>query len=160
MIKKLVYLRFLIAISLVILITGCATNSFLPVKPNISVTGIKLDKFAFKQQSFYLHLTVDNPNRFDIPVLNTDFNVAFNNKKLVSASSKELKLLKAGQKTTIPLQFSTNFIKTWSDFSEILRNRQLNFDYRVSGSLSLDAKYFPIAVPFSKSGNLLSKIQK
>jgi len=145
---------------MLLIVSGCATNSFLPVKPEISVKGIKLDKFAFKQQSFILQLTVDNPNLFDIPVLNTKFNVAFNSKKLVSASSNKLRLLKAGKKTTIPLQFSTNFIKTWSDFSEIIRKRQLNFDYDVSGNLSLDAKYFPVSVPFRKSGSLISKLKK
>lgn len=145
---------------MLLIVSGCATNSFLPVKPDISVTGMKLDKFAFKKQSFSLQLTVDNPNLFDIPVLNTNFDIAFNNKKIVSASSNKLRILKAGQKTIIPLQFSTNFIKTWSDFSNILKQKKLNFNYDVSGSLSLDAKYFPIDIPFNKSGNLLSSLKK
>lgn len=143
---------------LLILLSGCATNSVLPVKPEVSVAGLTLEKFGFEQQSFLIELAIDNPNRFDIPLLSTDFSIALSDRQIASGQTSNKLRLKAEKQTIVPIRFTGNIIKTWRDFSEVIRKKKLSSNYAISGNLNLDTKYFPLAIPFQKAGDLVSAV--
>lgn len=136
-----------------ILVSGCATDSVLPESPEISISNVDIKDVGLNSQAFLFNLNVANPNKFSLPLSGVEFDLKFSDVLVGSGSHKESVSLVAQGDTAIPIEVGTNLLETMENFKSLLLTGKLNMDYKLSGKLLMVGE--SVGIPFTVNGNLL-----
>ena len=147
-------LRQLTLLLLVLMLGACATSSLLPVKPEVSVQSIRLGKIGISEQELIFGLSVNNSNRFSIPISGSNFKATFGGQQVASGSTQQDLVLGASGTTIVPLIVKSQIIKSMGDLGRALTSGTLNLDYTIEGQLDVDLAVFPFGIPFKLNGNV------
>ena len=142
------------------LLSGCATGSLLPVSPKVRVESVQLGQFNLQNQQFVFNLAVENRNRFAIPVLSTDFSVKFAGNQLASGQNSDKISLVASGTTLVPIRVDMRLYESITEFLAALARGKLDLDYQLDGTFKVSAVSFPVDIPFSLHGSVLSQFTR
>lgn len=143
-----------------VLLSACATGSFMPVSPTVKVESVQLGKFDLQQQQFIFKLAVQNSNRFAIPVMGTDFRVKFAGNEFASGHHSDKISLTALGTTHVAIRVNTRLYESITQLLAALANGKLNLNYQLDGAFKVSAASFPVDIPFSLQGSVLSQFRE
>lgn len=119
------------------LLTACANVPLQTVSPQVSLADFKLLNMGLMKQDYRLKLRLQNPNSFPLPISGMNYQLRLNDKEFTHGESKQAVTIPASGEEFLEIDVASNLMRIldeWKDWKAIF-NR--NFDYRLSGNLSV-----------------------
>ncbi len=137
------------SILLLFSLTSCSSTGIKGVvePPTVKVHKVEMGSFNLRGGTATFILSIQNPNRFPIPLAGFDYGLSLNGTAVARGNKEQRVTIPAGgsQKVTVPLSLS--FTNMMSLLPGLLRNRSVN--YALDGSVHLP--WFK--VPFKRNGS-------
>ncbi|WP_273431497.1 LEA type 2 family protein [Chitinibacter tainanensis] len=135
----------------VVLLSSCSVipNGF--EKPQVSLAGISVGKLGLVEQQFVLHLRVQNPNNYEIPLDGLQVKVALNGQHFAQGVTNEkLDLPRLGEKV-VKLNVTTNLSGVFKQI-QALQLGSAKLKYELTGKVY--APLLPGGLSFERTGEL------
>ena len=137
-------------VTVLVLLSACAGLPLQPKTPEISLTGIKVEKLGLDEQRFRIQLHLRNPNNFALPVRGLDYALQLNGQKFAEGASTRPITVPALGESELELSVAGRLQSALPQILALGTGSSLN--YSLSGNVSLSD--FPLKIPFSKDGKI------
>lgn len=135
------------------LAVACSTLSgSKPQTPVVELADISLSRLGLSSQEFAVTLDVFNPNKFDLPIRNLDFNVSVKDEQVISGSHGERLLLAADSSTQTTVSVQTRLNRILQQILLLTASDVKALDYTISGFVELEN--WPVRIPFTVNRSL------
>ena len=128
-------------------VTSCQTIGNFIQEPKVSVSSVDLDKISFSGADMICHLDVQNPNGFDIPFPQVDWELFINSGSFISGTLTNSSKLAANKTVTVDVPFSVTYAGLYKSFSSLMDSTEAS--YRIALALK-----FPTVLLSDKTFNL------
>jgi len=126
------------ALSFVSLLT-CQTLSTALQDPKVSIQSVDLTNINFNGARLLCKVQVENPNAFEIPFPETDWECFINSNSFVKGTIKNNNRIRARNKTVIEVPVSLSYLEMLNTFKSIKGSRNVKY------KIALDLKFaFPL----------------
>lgn len=142
----------LIALSLILLLLGCAAVSKLIQKPSVTFQKARLTDFSFSDLTLNIDLAVRNPNPIGVSLAGYDYEFMINNKKFLAGEATQKVRVLANATSTVSIPIGIKFKKLYELFSAAKSSDEL--PYQVAGHVLVNLPIGPFRIPFSAKGKL------
>lgn len=138
---------------LILLSTGCAnTLSVKPQSPTVKVAGVSPINLSLTDTRLNFSLLVQNPNGFNLPVRNLDFDAFFAGKRIARGKSNQSVTIPANGEAIIDVGVSTGLSQILKHVKSMFDQQDFNLNYGVKGQVKL--ANWPAKIPFNVEGRL------
>ena len=137
-----VFLSLLLSVLL-----SCQTISSIIQEPKVSVSSVDLDKINFNGIDMICRLNVENPNGFDIPFPEIDWQLYINANSFINGILKNDTRLKGNGTVTVDVPFSVTYTGLYNTFTSLLDSKEAAYQ------IALGLK-FPLPLLDDKTYNL------
>jgi len=150
--------RFLIFVSLIFFITGCAELLQLlqqssMKKPTASVIDAKMTGLSFSQADLLFDIKIDNPNNVAISLAGLDYGLQINKNSLFSGTKNDALNIDAKGFSTIQIPLSLKYEDIYKTVKTL--TSQDKSSYTFNGGVSFDLPVLgKFRIPLSKTGEL------
>jgi LEA14-like dessication related protein len=139
---------FLALLSLLVLgISSCQSIGALLQEPKVSLGSVDLSQINFNGVDLIARLNVENPNAFDIPFPEVDWEFFINSASFVNGTVTNDTRLRANRSVTVDVPFSVSYAGLYNSFTSLLNTPEA--PYRVALGVR-----FPIPLLDTKTFNL------
>ena len=136
--------------SVMVLLSACTGLPLQPKTPEISLTGIQVEKLGLDEQRFRIRLRLHNPNNFALPVRSLDYALQLNGQKFAEGASTRPITVPALGESELELEVAGRLQNALPQIVALGTGSSLN--YSLSGNVALSD--FPLKIPFSKQGKV------
>lgn len=134
---KTVYLstlRLAVSLVLTLVITGCSQLGI--EKPNVSLTNISLgESNSFLGTSVIIDLKITNPNGIALPLSAMSYSLSFNDAKLLSGVTNDLKSIAAYGSQDVSLTLDANVLALPKLLVALNKSRDVNYAFDATLSM-------------------------
>ncbi|MBE9610431.1 LEA type 2 family protein [Chitinilyticum piscinae] len=134
-----------------LVLAGCAANTGLFQRPQVNISGIRIEELGLLEQRFELQLRVSNPNGFAIPLDGLKASLEVNGKPFAEGLSNQKISLAALSDTTVKIKVTSNLASALKTLNRLMAADQ-PLNYRATGTLYLPM--VPGGVDFDRSGEV------
>jgi LEA14-like dessication related protein len=131
-------------------------------KPTLSVTGVRVTDFSFKEMELTYSVKVNNPNPVALHMLSYDYNFKVNDHSFVKGNQKKRLNIASSGSSTIQIPMRVNFHDLYSLFNSLKSKGQAG--YQLLADLHFNLPVLgDVKVPLKKNGKIpmikLPKVQ-
>jgi LEA14-like dessication related protein len=145
-------MNLFVQLTVLTLVTSCASSSQLIQSPSVSLNGIRMSQFNYSGQIFVLSFDVSNPNPYPLPVKSIRYHLQLADERFASGESPSDFSVPASGDGAFDLSVELNLLKSAPQVASLLRGGMGEpVLYKLSGSLGIDIPFVE-PVPFSTSG--------
>ena len=145
--KNINIVSMCLLLAAVFAILSCQTISSIIQEPKVSVRSVDLDKISFNGIDMICRLNVENPNAFDIPFPEIDWQLFINTNSFISGTLKNDTRLGRNRTVTVDVPFSVTYSGLYNTFTSLWDSKEAAY------KIALGVR-FPIALLESKTFNL------
>ncbi|BAZ93235.1 uncharacterized protein FOKN1_0833 [Thiohalobacter thiocyanaticus] len=138
------------ALALLLLLAGCSHFLTRPEAPSVSLNNLQLVEATLFEQRYLLHLRIQNPNNFDLPISGMSYRLLLNGREFATGVSRDLETLPAYGEQVITVSVVSNLLRIYEQLRSPGDGEA--FSYALEGSISLQGLRAPL--PFSQRGEL------
>jgi LEA14-like dessication related protein len=157
--------KLLLCCVLSLLFSSCQTLQNLSnniSKPTLSVTGVRVTDFSFKEMELTYSVKVNNPNPVALHMLSYDYNFKVNDHSFIKGNQKKRLNIASSGSSTIQIPMRVNFHDLYSLFSSLKNKGQAG--YQLLADLHFNLPVLgDVKVPLKKNGKIpmikLPKVQ-
>lgn len=142
--------------ALLILISGCSYFPTRPEPPMVSLTNMELVDATLFEQRYRLHLRIQNPNNFELPIEGMRYTLVLNGREFASGVSNDIETLPAYGEVVVPVTLVSNLFRVYEQLRHPDPDRKA-FTYAIEGSLNL--RGLPTSLPFNHRGEIPLQLQ-
>lgn len=139
-----------ISLLTLIFLGGCASFFQRPDPPRISLASIRPVDIGLFEQRYRLRLRVQNPNPSDLLIKGMDYTLYLNEQQFAHGVSPESATVPAYGEQIVEVDVVSNLARLFDQFSELGRQRSLN--YRLVGGIRLAD--MAARIPFEYQGEI------
>ena len=133
------------------LLAGCAAMSKVrPEPPTVSVASVRPLNLSLRKQRLRFRLLVENPNGFELPLEGLDFVATLGGDRVARGSSDEDVIIPANGSAEVSVDVTAGIDSVVDRLRAMVRNRTIDLDYTVAGTVSL--ANWPRPIPFDVDG--------
>ena len=155
-IKRVVFLTAIIA-SVLASLSGCsAVPHHKPESPQVAVESVRLIGLSLKSQTLGLTLRVSNPNNYDLPIKQLNFNALIAGDLIAQGESTEQVTIPANGEAFMEVSVKAGLGKLITPILSAGIDQSSDLNYQVTGTLKLSN--WPATIPFNVSGELEDKL--
>ncbi|WP_426416416.1 LEA type 2 family protein [Aestuariirhabdus sp. LZHN29] len=147
------YLQRVLALLLLMALTGCASLQPEYEKPRLNVTGIELLPAEGLSQRFKIGLRILNPNSTALPLEGIFYSVSIEGYELLSGASGDIGDVPAYGESEFDVTASTDVFNGARLLHELLSNPRSELSYSFKGRLDLSDWWIP-SVRVEESGEI------
>jgi len=134
--------------SLILLTSACSTMLAVePISPTVRVTGVSPINLSLTDTRLNFSLLVSNPNSFNLPIRNLDFDAFFAGKEIAKGSSNKAVTIPANGDAVIEVSVSAGLTKILKHVKTMFDAQNFNLNYGVKGKVKL--ANWPTKIPFN-----------
>ncbi|MCL2833315.1 MAG: LEA type 2 family protein [Treponema sp.] len=126
---------------------SCQTLASIVQEPKVSVRTVDLDKISFTGADMICRLDVENPNAFDIPFPEVDWELYINSNQFISGILSNSTKLGANRTVTVDVPFSVTYAGLFNTFTSLIDSDEAG--YRIALGIK-----FPLRLIGDKTFNL------
>jgi LEA14-like dessication related protein len=126
--KKLIFM--LTVLFTILAFTNCETLPSVVQEPVISLHSVDLASLSFNGAQLICKVQVRNPNRFNIPFPETDWEFFINANSFISGTVKNNRQIRAQTTTIVDVPVNLNYLEIFNTFRSLKGNREAG--YRVA----------------------------
>jgi LEA14-like dessication related protein len=145
--------RLMAAMTLVLVLAGCAGLGTQLESPRVSVVGIRALKADLFEQQLEVRLRVENPNTLDIPVRGLDVNVELAEEPFAQGTSAREFTVPAHGEAEFDMLVTAHAATALLRIASAGREQREQVGYRLSGKLSTRLGWLR-SIPFEETGTL------
>jgi LEA14-like dessication related protein len=148
-------MRYIKLSFVLIILTLVSCNQVLktPSYPQVSIADLRILSMGLFEQQYELHLKIDNPNSFPLPLHKIDYAMMLNGAEFAKGSSTQSTVIPAEASETITLQVSSRATSILDQIRAIMQNEtSRKFSYSLQGDLYF-SEWLPQS-PFEYSGGI------
>lgn len=149
-VKLRVLARSFAALTLVSLLTSCATVESLLEPPKLSLTNIEILEANGFSIRLALDINVQNPNPVPLPINGLSYSLMLNGNEFLSGVASDLEGVGAFSETQVRLEAGTNLLGLMGLASEILSGQTDQYEYRLDAKIGLSG--FSRSIEVSETG--------
>lgn len=135
---------------LALLITGCSHFPTRPEPPDVSLNNLQLIEATLFEQRYLLHLRIQNPNSFELPIAGMRYRLMLNGREFATGVSRDIDTLPAYGEQVVTVSVVSNLLRIYEQLREPTASDA--FSYALEGSVSLHG--LPVSLPFSQRGEI------
>jgi LEA14-like dessication related protein len=122
-------------------------------KPTASIKGISFDEVTLEAATLLFDVEINNPYPVDLPLLDMNYVLNSEDKKLFSGSSTSTSKIPAKDKATVPIKANISYLDVVKAFKGIRPGKTV--PYNADVKLKVDAPGVgAIPIPIKKSGQI------
>lgn len=149
------FLPLLLLIGLIAGLSGCSSWLLGEFRdPRIDLIKVEVVRAKLLEQEFELFLRVDNPNAFDLPLSDLDYQVELNGIKLAEGHSQASFSIPANSQKVIRIPVQTNLWRHLKQVVKMLKKPDRPISYSLQGSVRVGA-FFGRNVHLSRNGEII-----
>ena len=118
-----------------------------PESPTVTVTAVTPVNLSLTDTKLNFSLRVSNPNDFNLPVRNLDFDAFFAGKKIAHGVSNEAVTIPANGEATMEIGVKAGLSKILKHVKTMFAEQDFNLNYGVKGKVKL--ANWPTRIPFN-----------
>jgi LEA14-like dessication related protein len=126
---------FVLAFSAVLAFTNCKSLDLVLREPKFSLHSVELVGINFTGAQLLCKVNVENPNSFDIPFPEIDWNFFINTNSFVKGVVKNNESIRSRRTTVVDIPLSVDYIDIFSAFASLIGSKNINY------KIALDAKF-------------------
>jgi len=107
--------------------TTCGTLSSVVQDPKISIHSMDVTNITFNGVQMLCKVRVENPNSFEIPFPETDWEFFLNTNSFIKGTVKNNQRIKARNSTIVDVPVSFNYVQVFNTFASLKGTRQANY---------------------------------
>lgn len=138
------------ALLLVLFIAGCSHFPTRPQAPEVSLNNLQLIEATLFEQRYMLHLRIQNPNAFELPIAGMSYRLLLNGREFATGVSRDIDTLPAYGEEVVQVTVVSNLLRVYEQLRRPADNAA--FSYALEGSISLHG--LPMRLPFSQRGEI------
>ena len=123
--KKLSYI--LLALFIMTL-SSCETYQLIVQEPSVSLNSVDVAGINFTGVNLLVHVDVENPNGFTIPLPRLDWEVFINSSSFVKGAVNNDKNLSSHQTVTLDLPLSVSYEGLYNSFASLVETKEAAYD--------------------------------
>lgn len=139
-----------ITVAIWLLATACASLPQKLQKPQVELISVSPLNISMSEQKLRFTLNVINPNNLDLPVESMDFIARFNDTNIASGKSQQSTIIPANGQAKLLLDVTAGIDRLTSTLQTLLQGRELNLEYKLTGSVKF--KNWAAPIPFNVVG--------
>jgi len=120
--KKIILI--LLVILVLMSLTTCQTLQSVMQEPLVSLLSVELDNINFNGARLLCKVQVENPNAFDIPFPETDWQFFINANSFVSGTVKNNQRIRSRGKTTVEVPINLDYLEIFNTFRSLRGSRE------------------------------------
>lgn len=134
-----------------LLVTGCTYLPTRPEPPLVSLVDLQLVEATLFEQQYLLHLRLQNPNDFALPIEGMRYTLTINDREFASGVSGDMATLPPFGETVVAVSVISNLFRIYEQLRDPHPDRE-GFTYAIEGRLSL--RGLPTTLPFRHTGEI------
>lgn len=144
-----------LALSLLIIISGCATNvESLVDMPRVELRDVEVMGLGFSNQTFLLSFSVTNPNPFPLPVTDVSYGLRLDGQRFASGRTPSKFSVPADGITQFAISVELDLLQTAPQLLAIVRDGNgEHLRYDLEGAFGIDIPMAP-SIPYRHSGTI------
>ena len=135
---------------LTLFLAGCSHFPTRPEPPGVSLNNLQLIEATLFEQRYLLHLRIQNPNNFELPIAGMRYRLMLNGREFATGVSRDIDTLPAYGERVVTVSVVSNLLRIYEQLRE--PNAGDAFSYALEGSISLHG--VPVSLPFSQRGEI------
>ena len=148
--RSRLYSTPLLFLLLALFLAGCSHFLTRPEAPTVSLNNLQLIEATLFEQRYLLHLRIQNPNNFELPIAGMRYRLLLNGREFATGVSRDLDTLPAYGEQVVAVNIVSNLLRIYEQLRNPTRND--SFSYALEGSISLQG--LGPALPFSQRGEI------
>lgn len=145
--------RATIGLLAIYFLSACSSiPSVRPESPTVRVTAVTPVNLSLTDTKLNFSLLVSNPNDFNLPVRNLDFDAFFAGKKIAHGVSNEAVTIPANGEAMLEIGVKAGLSKILKHVKTMFAEQDFNLNYGVKGKVKL--ANWPTRIPFNVEGEL------
>lgn len=129
-------MKKLLAVSLLILLGGCATLNMEP--PQIALTSITPASSGGLDTSFNIGLRISNPNGVSLPIKGMSYKIALNGAEVLQGVTNQIPRIPAYGTENVTVTVGANLLSAPKLLSSLMRNPDQRIRYDFSTKIDLE----------------------
>lgn len=142
--------RSTLPLLLLLILSGCSHFLTRPEAPTVSLNNLQLVEATLFEQRYLLHLRIQNPNNFELPIAGMRYRLLLNGREFATGVSRDLETLPAYGEQVVAVNIVSNLLRIYEQLRNPARND--SFSYALEGSISLQG--LGGTLPFSQRGEI------
>ncbi|MCG8428587.1 MAG: LEA type 2 family protein [Chromatiales bacterium] len=144
--------RTLIALLLIIWLSGCATLPQPTEPPRVTLSSLRIIDAQLFEQRYALTLRVQNPNSVDLNITGLSFTVELNGNGFAEGVSKQAANIPAFGEATIEVEVTSSLLQIFEQFKALNERQERPLEYRIHGKIG--TAHSLLSLPFERKGEI------
>jgi len=155
--------RILLAIFLILILSGCAGCGKLFEQPGLKIHSVHIKKIRNLEAFFRVDIEVYNPNLISFEIKSIECEVEMEGKPVASVAYEVNAVIPSRATVIVPFEVQSTSFDIISNLLNILKsNRKTEnkkIEYKINGKINLSSPFYaPSSIAFNSEGDLLDKL--